>query len=103
MDILRLMNNYTVSSYNENTEEQLDYYIDENELSIGSEAYLYDYAENNITAMEIVNIIFRSKNPDYYDSLPEDVLLNGEDKFNCDTSAEFITDNDCYLVWFQYK
>ena len=32
----------------------------------------------------------------------EDVLLEGEDKYEADTSAEFITDNDCYLVWFNY-
>jgi hypothetical protein len=42
--------------------------------------------------------------PILYDYLVEneDVLLDGEDKFNADTSAEFIMDNDCYLVWFKY-
>ena len=41
-------------------------------------------------------------NIEYYDSLDENVLLDGEDKYSADTSAEFITDNDCYLVWFKY-
>lgn len=36
-----LEKNYTVSSYNENTSEQLDYYIDENLCKEGDVAYLY--------------------------------------------------------------
>lgn len=31
----------------------------------------------------------------------DDVLIDGEDKYDADTSAEFITDCDCYLVWFR--
>ena len=39
---------------------------------------------------------------EYYDDLDEDVLIDGETEYGADTSAEFITDNDCYLVWFKY-
>ena len=54
--------------------------------------------------MKILNIIRRSDDPKKYDKLREneDVLLDGEDEYNADTSAEFITDNDCYLVWFEF-
>ena len=43
-------------------------------------------------------------NIELYDSQleDEDILLDGEEEYNADTSAEFITDHDCYLVWFRY-
>lgn len=99
-----LEKNYVVSSYNENTNEQMDYYINENSCKKGDAAYLYLHEENKIQKMEIVKIISRSCDPYVYDKLleNEDILLDGEDKYNADTSAEFITDNDCYLVWFKY-
>lgn len=52
--------------------------------------------------MKIEHIIKRSDNVKFYDSLIENdnVLLDGESEFDADTSAEFITDTDCYLVWF---
>lgn len=54
--------------------------------------------------MEIIHIIKRTDDVESYDSLMEndEVLLDGETEYNADTSAEFITDNDCYLVWFKY-
>ncbi len=99
-----LEKNYVVSSYNENTNEQMDYYINENSCKKGDAAYLYLHEKNKIQKMEIVKIISRSCDPYVYDKLleNEDILLDGEDKYNADTSAEFITDNDCYLVWFKY-
>lgn len=36
-----LEKNYVVSSYNENTNEQMDYYINENSCKKGDAAYLY--------------------------------------------------------------
>ena len=32
----------------------------------------------------------------------DDILIDGEQEYNADASAEFITNNDCYLVWFKY-
>ncbi len=104
----RLEKNYIVSSYNEDTPEQMDYYINENSCEKGDIGFLYSYEEDNeedrIQALEIVKIIKRSDNLSKYDKLIEDndILLNGEDLYAADTSAEFITDNDCYLVWFKY-
>lgn len=98
-----LEKNYTVSSYNENTGEQLDYYIDENLCKEGDVAYLYLHEEKKIEEMKIVKIIRRSCDQHIYDDLikNEDVLLDGEDRYDADTSAEFITDSECYLVWFK--
>ena len=98
------LKNWALSEYNEDTEEQVDYYINEYKCDIGNKAYLYSHEDNELTEMEIVCIISRLDNIEYYDKLleNEDVLLDGEDEYSADTSAEFITDNDCYLVWFKY-
>jgi hypothetical protein len=96
------LKNWTVSEYNEGTEDQLDYYINEKECEIGNKAYLYSHANDEYTEMEIVYIIARTDDSNFYDSLDPDALLDGEDKYNADTSAEFITDDNCYLVWFRY-
>lgn len=99
-----LERNWDLSAYQEGTEDEVDYYFKERKCNIGDKGYLYSFADNELLEMEIVHIIKRSDNPDYYDKLieNEDVLLEGEDKYEADTSAEFITDNDCYLVWFNY-
>lgn len=97
------LKNWTVSEYNENTKDQLDYYINKNKCNAGDTAYLYSHADDTLTELTIVKTIRRSDNMEYYDNnLDEDVLLWGEDAYNADTSAEFITDDDCYLIWFQY-
>jgi hypothetical protein len=96
------LRNWALSEYNENTENQLDYYINERKCDVGDKAYLYSHANEELIEMEIVKIFARSEDMEDYDELGEDVLLDGEDEFNADTSAEFITDNDCYLVWFRY-
>lgn len=95
---------WEVSSYNEDTDCQLDYYMDSRKNNIGDTAYLYDHSTGNLVEMEIINIIPRSENPKYYDELVEnnDCLIDGEVEFEADTSAEFIVDWDCYLVWFKY-
>ena len=99
MTIQELEENWTLSDYDE-----LEYYINECECSVGDKAYLYSYEDDEITEMEIVHKICWSDNPDCYDKLleNEDVLIDGEDEYNADTSAEFITDNDSYLIWFKY-
>ena len=96
------IHDFIISSYNEGTEDQLDYYIDERRCDVGDIAYLYYHDDETLTKMEIIHIIARSDNMELYDSLDEDILCDRETEYNADTSAEFITDNDCYLVWFKY-
>lgn len=99
-----LNKNWFLSDYNIDTDEQMDYYINERKCKVGDKAYLYDHTENELIEMEIIHIIRWTDDPNYYDKLleNEDVLLEGEDEYEADTSAEFITDNDSYLVWFNY-
>lgn len=97
------LKNWELSEYNEDTEDQLDYYINERKCDVGDKAYLYSHEDKELTEMEIIHIICRSDDTFVYDKLLKtEVLLDGEDEFKADTSAEFITDNDCYLVWFKY-
>lgn len=95
---------WILTEYNENTEDAIDYYLNEHRCEVSDIAYKYDHAEEKLTKLEIVRIIRRSINKEHYDELIEDddVLLNGEMKYNADTSAEFFTYDDCYLVWFKY-
>lgn len=96
---------WVLSSYNEGKMEQLDYYMNLRKSDIGDIAYLYLHEDKKLMEMQIVNIIARSDDPKYYDELLEndDVLIDGEEKYNADTSAEFIMDYNCYLVWFKYS
>lgn len=98
-----LEKNWNVSSYNEDTEDQLDYYMNERQCEVGDKAYLYCHDEKELSEMEIVRIIARSNDEDLYDELLEDdeILLPSEDFHDFDASAEFITDKDCYLVWLK--
>ena len=97
------LKNWTISEYNEGTDEYLCYYIDENKCEAGDTAYLFSQEENRLIEIKIVKLIARSDDLFIYDELSknEDVLLEGEDFYNADTGAEFIVDNDCYLVWFK--
>lgn len=92
------------SSYNEGTPEQLDYYMNEGKCDVHDVAFLFSHEERTLTKMEIAHIICWSDDPSEYDRLleNEDILLDGEELYDADTSAEFITDNDSYLVWFAY-
>lgn len=98
------LKNWIMSEYNEGTDEQLDYYINESECNIGDKAYIYLHEEKRFIEMEIVNIICRTEDMQLYDELikDKDILINGELEYKADTSAEFITDNNCYLVWFKF-
>ena len=98
-----LLNDCVLSSYNEDTDEQLDYYINERKCEVGDKAYLYSHAEKEWTEMIIVHVISRTDDTEFYDRLTgiEDVLLDGEEEYFADTSAEFISDNNCYMVWFK--
>ena len=96
--------NWVVSEYNEGTDKQLDYFINERQCNDGDTAYVYSHEDKQLNELKIVKLIFRTSDIEVYDKLVEneDVLLDGKSKYNADTSAEFITDNDCYLVWFKY-
>lgn len=98
------LKNWILSEYNENTEDQLDYYINGMKCQVGDKAYLYDHAENELIEMEITYIVHRKHDLPYYDELiqDDDVLIKNEDVYGADTAAEFITDDDCCLVWFKY-
>lgn len=97
-----LEKNWFLSEYNEDTEDQLDYYIKESKCDVGDVAYLYSHEDKTLTKMEIIHIIARSDDMELYDNLDEDILCDKEEEYNADTSAEFITDGDCYLIWFKY-
>lgn len=103
-EFLQTDKRWVLSSYNEGTKEELDYYLCETKCEVGDKAYLYSHEDGKITEMEIVHIISCSNDKEKYTKLLEDddVLIDGEDEYNADTSAEFITDDDCYLVWFKY-
>ena len=96
------LKNWTLSQYNEGTKQQLDYYIDENNCKIGDKAYMYCHNDNKYIEMEIVDRVDRLTDMEYYDNLGENELIRIEDKCNADTSAEFITDKNCYLICFRY-
>ena len=96
------LKDWSLSQYNENTEYQLDYYINESKCKIGDADYLYTHQFNELWEMKINHIIRRSDNPQYYDNLDDDILIYDESKYGADSSAELITDNDCYLIWFEF-
>lgn len=98
------LKNWAMSSYEDDLEERINYYINERQIGVGDDAYVYYHKTDRLYPMEIVEIISRSNDAHYYDSLIEDsdVLIKGENLYRADVGAEFITDNDCYLVWFNY-
>ena len=98
-----LEENREVSSYNEGTEEQIDYYIDGQNVRKGDKAYMYLHEGGELRELEILYSVVRSEDPAEYDRLleEEDVLIRLEDEYGADTSAEFITDSDCYLICFK--
>lgn len=97
-----LLQNWLVSSYNEDTKEQMDYFLNAHHCDTGELAYLYSHESKKYTKLEIVRCIWRSHDIAYYDGRGDCVLTDMESVLNADTSAEFITDNDSCLVWFRY-
>ena len=76
------------------------FYVD-SDCEPQSVAFLYDKEGDEVVTLIVQRAIFQSEDFDAYDSLPEDVLLKGEEELGSDASAEFITDEDCFLVWFR--
>ena len=50
-----LEENWIKSSYNEDTPEQLDYYINPNYCSVGDVAYVYEHERNNLEKFNSVS------------------------------------------------
>lgn len=101
---LKLDLEWACTSYNEDSADELCYYLDESACAVGDTAYLYGKEDDELIKLEILNIIKRNDNIAYYDDLVlnNDVLIDGEQEYGADSSAEFITDNDSYLVWFKH-
>ena len=95
--------NWEVSSYNEGTSEQIDYYISELSAFAGEKAYMYSHEDDELYELEIVHIIASMDDANTYNKLIEDddVLINGEEEYGADCSAEFIAKFSSYLVWFK--
>lgn len=93
-----------ISSYNEGTKDYLEFRLYIGDAKVGSSGYLYRCSDKRVITMKVVHIIKRSDDMKLYDDLikNDNVLINGETEYNADTSAEFIFDEDCYLVWFKY-
>ena len=98
-----LEQNWEVSSYDEDTDEQLDFYIDKQNNHTGDTAYLFSHEDGELHLLQIAHIITRSSDAAAYDKLlaEDDVLCRLEDEHGADYGAEFITNNDCYLVCFK--
>lgn len=101
-EFVQLLQNMIESAYNEDSEDEIIYYIDKKTCESGDIAYMYYKNSDTLYKMKIIHVICSYKN-DLYNELikDEDVLIKGEEKYKADTSAEFITDTKNYLVWFR--
>lgn len=101
--IIPNVNFCAVSSYNEGTEYQQDFYIHEYSQD-GDGAWVYSHETKEFKPLIIHAIISRNEDPVFYDELinKADILRRGESIYSADESAEFITDKNSYLVWFRY-
>lgn len=90
-----LFGSWIVSSYEKGQKNQRDFFLDESHTRKGSTAYLFEHETQTFTKLVIVECL---------QSSPEtcvDTLLK-YDPYCSDISAKFITENDCYAVWFRY-
>lgn len=101
-EFVQLLQNMIESAYNEDSEDEIIYYINKKACESGDIAYMYCKNSDILYKMKIIHVICSYKN-DLYNELikDEDVLIKGEEKYKADTSAEFITDTKNYLVWFR--
>jgi hypothetical protein len=99
-----LEENWVVSSYDEGEDCQLDYYMHEMSCFPGEKAYCYSHEDDELRELEIVHVIARMDNAELYDELiqDDDVLINGEEEYGADCSAEFIAKFSSYLMWLKY-
>ena len=96
-------NKYILSECDEGTPDAVCFMLDKQKHGVGDIAYKHIYETDEIKELKIVHIIKRSDDMERYNELvkDDDVLVKGEEKYMADTSAEFIFDEDCYLVWFK--
>ncbi len=97
------LENMVQSVYNENTLDEVTFYFNEREQNIGDKVYLREQGDTSLTELEIVHLLRRSDAPEAYDMAVsnEYILPELESVYGAETSAEFITDRDCYLVWLR--
>lgn len=103
IDDLATVENWYESSYEEGTSEEFSFFVDPVKCHAGDLAYVYLWQLKKLVQLEIVKVIKRSEGFDAYDELVRDdlVLVKKEVEYGADTSAEFILENDCWLVWFR--
>lgn len=95
------MDKFFESWYNENTKEEQCFIISSEHHKHGDVALLkYSYSDN-IISLKILHIITRSEDIDHYDNIFQEDILHMEEVFKSDYFAEFITEDDCYMVWFK--
>lgn len=82
--------------------ENFSYYIHKDDHSFGDIGYMRS-SDGTFTKLKIVHIISLSENKAAYQLLSDDVdvLFKGEKMFEADTSAEFYTADDMFIVWFK--
>lgn len=78
-----------------------EYFLEKGKYEAGCDAYVYDKGDDTLTHLIIIHSILRSDDPKAYDSRSEWALIDGDDEYGADHSCEFITDDDCMLVWFE--
>lgn len=75
------------------------FYVKQGNVAFGDTGYVK--RDGEIHKLKILNCVKRSDNPRKYDNLSEDVLLTMETNCNADTSCEFISNDNCYLIAFK--
>lgn len=92
------------TSWNISEYTNVDYYIRQGCFQAGQIAYQYDKETDELTTLKIVHAVARSMDIESYDALIQldGILLDIENTCKADCSCECITDDDCYLLWFQY-
>ena len=93
------MEKFFESWYDENIKEAQCFIINSEHHKHGDVAEL-KYSDNTIP-LKILHIITHSYDPETYDNISQEDVLHMEEMFKSDYFAEFITEDDCYMVWFK--
>ena len=67
-------------------------------FEVGNSGWVIDNNTYEVEDVEIVLVVKRSDDRQFYDE--EDIFNRAPD--NYDLSYEFVTDDDCYYVYFKY-
>lgn len=83
--------------YNTTYNEQL-YFVES--FEIGAKAWIYDIDVMQLVEAQVVSVVYRSSDTEYYDTVEDTVLIDScKEDFNA--SAEFIEDDDCAYVFLR--